>query len=166
MDNAATRERNDGRVKFEDVIVEMTIPITVPADFYDTWLNHNDLFMYSHCGDYWRHLASDRSDPTKGHLAWDFEQDEKIQDYMEEKGVSFIDSLSQEDEDAYHKPAIEAWKAGLPLPPHYYAINKDVCTRAYIEGVKKSGTNWYENGDADDYNCAFQRAVYGKVIFG
>lgn len=166
MDASTAESRHAGRVKYEDVVVEIAIPVTIPADFFDTWLGHVDLFMMGHCGDYWRLIKSDYADPIKGHLAWDFEQDDAINDYMDEKGVEFIDHLSQEDEDAYHAPAVQAWKDGKPLPPHYYAINKDVCTKAYIAGVKQHGTNWYEKGDGDDYSCAFQRAVYGEVVFG
>jgi hypothetical protein len=151
-------------VKFEDVRVEGTIPIIIPGDFYDTWLNHQDLFMYTHCGYYWR-LVESSEDPKLGHLAWDFEEDENIQAFLDEVGVQFIDHLSQEDENRFHAPAIEAWKAGKPLPPHYYAINKDVCTKAYIEGVKRGGTSWYEDGDATDYDIAFQMAVYGEHLY-
>jgi hypothetical protein len=38
--------------------------------------------------------------------------------------------------------------------------------KAYAEGVKRKGVDFYEQGDANDYDCAIQMAWFGEVVYG
>lgn len=150
-------------MKYEDENVVAEAKITVPADWYDLWLNHPDLFLNYHIGYWARQVAVD---PQLGRLAWEFENDPDIESFMRLHSVEFIDHLSRELENRYHAKAIEAFKAFKPLPPHYYAVSKAACTKAYTEMCKRKGINWYEDSDANDYDVAFQLALLGEIRYG
>lgn len=75
------------------------------------------------------------------------------------------------DEETYIPPhvikeVIRKWKAGEQIPEGFYAFDKALAGKAWIEGMKVNGASWYEDGDADDYDNAIQRALFGEVAYG
>ncbi len=61
--------------------------------------------------------------------------------------------------------AILAWRAHAPLPNGYHRLDRGTSAKAWAEGVKKWGEDWYENGDGDAYDYVAQKALFGKVKY-
>lgn len=57
-----------------------------------------------------------------------------------------------DDDDGVHGP-VKVWDAKF-------------AAKAYAEGVKRYGVNFYEEGDANSYDCAIQLAWFGEVVYG
>ena len=64
------------------------------------------------------------------------------------------------------KRSLSGWRKGKQIPPHVYVINEDVATRAYIEGVKRWGVDWYEHSDGNSYDTIMQVALLGDELYG
>lgn len=76
-----------------------------------------------------------------------------------------------DEEDAWpkvEKEAIKRWKAGEPLPDGFYSIDKEVCLRAYLEGIKLYGLDWEDSDQCDNstYDHVFQIALFGEHLYG
>jgi hypothetical protein len=56
---------------------------------------------------------------------------------------------SEDDGKSENRVALRAWRAGKPLPSGFYAIDKDVVLRSFIEGVKELGLNWQDRNECD-----------------
>ena len=137
-----------------------TVSVTIQSTVAAGWITHvtgdaegySDIFMRDYCG-YWlcgvthgRH----HGDPDLGWLAYDYVNNE---------------DRNYTDEERHN--AIQAWKAREPLPNNFYALNQDLATKAWAEGVKKDGVEWFEDGDGNTYDNAVQRAIFnGEVVYG
>lgn len=150
-------------MKFNDEEVVAEAKFTVPADWYDLWLNYPDLFLNYHIGYWARQVAVD---PELGRLAWEFEDDDDIDEFMSKHRIEFIDRMGSDLENEYHAKAIKAFKEFAPLPPGYHVVNKNTCTKAYVEMCKRRGIDWYQDSDANDYDVAFQLALLGEIKYG
>lgn len=55
-----------------------------------------------------------------------------------------------------------------PLPPKWFRFDQALAIRAYVEGVKLWGLNWYNSPktDAIRYDVAIQMALFGEVKYG
>jgi hypothetical protein len=62
--------------------------------------------------------------------------------------------------------ATKAWRENKELPKNFHALNLELARKSWLEGVKKDGVEWYENGDGCTYDCAVQRALFGEVVYG
>jgi hypothetical protein len=107
-----------------------------------------DIFMYEHCGHWLRGI---KHDPKLGFLAYDFAENEDHNEYH----------LTKAERDA----AIKSWLTGEKLPENFYALNLDVASKSWQEGVKKDGIDWYAEGDGNTYDCAVQIALLGEITY-
>ena len=62
--------------------------------------------------------------------------------------------------------ALRAWVAGEPLPPHWFRLDRAAALRAWEEGVKRWGVDWYEQVDADREDAVLQLALLGEMRYG
>jgi hypothetical protein len=129
-------------------VVKVEVSVEVHPDWIEFCTQANDLFMTSYCG-YWMYGMA--HDEKLGWLCY-VHSDEKTIDQVEE-------TLEYED-------AVSLWEEGKTLPKDWYALNKEAAIKAFGEGVKRSGVKWYENGDANDYDVAIQKALLGEVRYG
>ena len=123
------------------------IEIEVDAAEREAWINdfalNVDVFRRDYCG-YWAFGSS-----VPGVEAWlVFEQ--------AVDGVRPTDRAST--------AARRAYKAGKPLPKHWYALGRADAERAYAYLVARVGTR--ETGDATDYDVVIQMALLGEVRYG
>lgn len=122
---------------------EITITITAKVD--PEWVKyctqHSDLFSRDYCG-YW--LRGVEHDSEIGWLVW--EDDEKCPPGKE----------------PHRKEAFAAWRTGEALPSNWFRLDKEAALRAWAEGVKACGIDWYEDGDANTYDYVIQMALLGE----
>jgi hypothetical protein len=120
------------------------IEVEVPQDWIEFCTKFADLFSRSYCG-YWAlGAAHDRK------LGW----------------LVFDESTGGPSEEQLND-AIVAWKAGAVLPSGFYRLDEAAAVKAYGEGCKLWGVDWYDTrGDANTYDVVVQVALLGEVIYG
>lgn len=151
-------ERAAIQKRAREVVAEFTLTLTVTVETMvdPGWIEfvtggpegYGDIFMNNgHCG-YW--LLGVAHHKTRGWLAFDFAAED-------------VDRPKESET----KRAIAAWKAGKPLPKHWHRLDVELAKKSWEEGFKRSGAEWYENGDGDTYDNAVQRALFkGEVVYG
>lgn len=133
-------------VQKEKITVEITCE--VDNDWIEFLTRYSDIFMTGYCG-YWMY-GMERDDA----LGWlCFEHDEEL-------SVRDVAALPAYDE------VVALWRSGATLPAKWYRLDKAACVKAYAEGVKRYGTDWYENGDATTYDVVVQMALLNEVVYG
>ena len=141
------------RKKKDAVKATAEVEVNVPReDWIDYLTKEVDIFMRGYCG-YW--LRGVKRDEKLGWLVW---EDDEIHSQGEEPKL---------------KAALAAWKAGKPLPQgepgcqRWYRLDEAAAVKAYVEGVKLWGVNWFEEkGDACTYDVAIQMALLGEIRYG
>ena len=130
-------------------VVEVTIKVEVNPDWIDLVTKHTDLFHRGYCG-YWARAVKRSS--SQGWLVY--------VDQSDNTGCPPTEEAAQ--------AARTAWEAGQTLPEDFYCWDREFAIRAWVEGVKgkRGGVDWYEKGDAGDYDAAIQMALFGKLVFG
>lgn len=129
--------------KLSTVTVTVTTTLTVDS----MWLDHvtggkegfNDVFMQGYSG-YWARGIDHTI--ARGWLVYERADDPNPTD-------------------AEITVAKRAWRAGETLPPRWHRFDQDLAERAWIEGVKKFGTSWFEDGDGPRYDWVLQKALWG-----
>jgi len=122
--------------------VTITVETTVDPEWVDLCTKYNDLFIHGYCGYWMRGYA--RTDK----LGWLVRE--------------------SDDDDPEKAPAevLKAWRAGEPLPQGWHRLDIDMARKAWVEGFKRDGQSWFENGDANTYDNAVQLAMLGEVRYG
>jgi hypothetical protein len=125
-----------------------TFSLTVDVEpFWIAYLTHYpDIFAGNYVG-YW--LRGVENLPELGWLCW--EDDEKGRLHGHEPNG---------------KEAMRAWRAGEPLPKHWFRLDRAAALRAWEEGVKRWGVDWYEEADATSYDIVLQLALLGEIRYG
>jgi hypothetical protein len=109
--------------------VELEIDGNAIANWQDFLFEYDDLFDWVHIGGWAECIGRHKS-----------------------RGVLIAESemLDSEDDGKTEKrAALRAWRAGKPLPIGFYAIDKKVVLRSFIEGVKELGLNWQDHNECD-----------------
>ena len=145
----ASAAKNDGSVTHT-----VTFEVEVPEQWIELLTQCDDIFMSTCCGYWLRGIDQDASSPvSKGWLVW--EDDEKSARRGKEPNV---------------KEACFIWsmKPGHALPPHYFSLDRAAAVKAYVEGVKLWGVDWYNSPDTDStrYDVVIQMALLGENKYG
>lgn len=121
----------------------LTQAIEVPREEWIDYLTKEvDIFMTGYCG-YW--LRGVEKTKARGWLVWEDDEDHA-------KG-----------KEPDRKEALRAWRAGEALPAGWYRLDEAAAIKAYHEGIKLWGADWFEpHGDADGYDIAIQMALLGE----
>jgi hypothetical protein len=130
------------------------IEVDVPQDWIEFCTKYSDLFGYSYCG-YWAYGVE--RDQDRGWLL-----------YAGERATDCGDGCgaAPPKEAAIHA-VLALWRSGAPLPRGYYRLNVAAAVKAYGEGCKLWGVDWYEKkGDANTYDVVVQLALLGEVVYG
>lgn len=121
-----------------------TIETQVDPTWIDFLTKYNDIFGRPFHAGYW--LAGLAHEEAKGWLVW--EHDDRY--------VNKFD----------HTEAFAAWDKDKPLPESYYRLDVTTAVRAWCEGVKRWGENWYTQGDGPRYDVVVQLALLGEIKYG
>ena len=132
---------------------KMTVHMTVETEVDPDWVEFVtggpegfvDVFLQGYCG-YW--MEGIEHDAKLGWLAWEHADEDRHCTPKERAAAS------------------KAWHAGEKLPKGFHALNAELAKKSWIEGVKKDGLSWYEDGDGNTYDCAVQRGLFGEVVYG
>lgn len=140
---AATKKR---------IVVSVEVKVEVDPDWIEFVTGGPEgfvdvFFRNGHCG-YWLEGIEHSPDSKLGWLAY-------------EHGSEDRHSTDEE-----KKKAKAAWRKGMPLPENFHALNLEAATKCWIEGVKRKGVGFYEDGDGEDYEVAIQMGLLGKVVYG
>ncbi len=123
----------------------MKVTFTVESKQADEWveeiLTSTDVFRRDHAG-YW--MRGVELTQKRGWLVFD-----------DEGGY-----------DACDETAIEAWRAGKKLPGGYYRLDRAAAIKAWIEGAKRYGVEWFHKEDATAWDVALQTALLEKIVYG
>lgn len=137
-------------MEHEEPKIKVKVELELEVSHY--WLEEivdaGDIFMNAYCG-YWLSYVDHSSE--LGTLAYEHNDEVNAYDIPSLPGYS-----------AAHK----AWLEGKELPTRWFALNKNLAIKAWVEGVKKGGTGWYHHGGSTTYDCALQRALFGEVKYG
>ena len=133
MDNEVLDNNRDSGAFLHEVHVD--------PDWVELVCQAVDLFCMDWCGYYLRGIDHD---PDLGQLVW--EDDEQHARFHEPQAAE----------------AIAAWHTGKDLPTGYYRFDESFAYRAWEEGVKKMGDDWFEGADAIDYDWVVQQALFGE----
>lgn len=125
-----------------------TFSITVEID--PLWIDlvtSGELFRSDISG-YW--LRGIELNPEKGWLCW---EDDDVH----------VPGREPDREDA-----INAWHAGVHLPPGWYRLDRAAALRAWEEGVKRWGADWYKAAAEPDQEQdeVIQLALLGEIRYG
>lgn len=125
---------------------EFTVPLTLNIDKF--WIEYctqySDLFYTNRCG-YW--MRGVERTKARGWLAY-------------ESGGEVSPG-----EEPFLKEAKKAWREGTKLPPGYFVINEDTAIKAWVEGVKRYGVDWYDDIDANREDVVMQLALLGDIKY-
>lgn len=121
----------------------MNIDVDTKEEWIDYLTNYSDIFGYNYIG-YWAR-GIDRNE--KGWLLYEM--------YNEEHPSPEVE-----------KAALKAWHNETTLPPYFFVLDKKMAEKAYVEGVKKWGMDWYEKADANYYDYTLQMAILGETRYG
>jgi hypothetical protein len=133
----------------EKIMTAITMQVEVDAGWIEFVTGGSegfvDVFFGGHSG-YW--MEGIEHSPSRGWLAYEFgAEDHHATDDEKEK-------------------AIFAFMVGDKLPEHFHALNLETAKKSWVEGVKREGLEWYENGDGCTYDCALQFALLGSLVYG
>lgn len=131
---------NDG-----DLDVTVTITVKVDPEWIEFLTKYNDIFGSPHYAGYWLYGA---------------ERDDRLGWLVYEHG----DERRPTERECRHARAL--WHAGEPLPERWYRLDRAAAIKAWAEGVKRFGAEWYENGDGPTYDVVVQMALLGEVRYG
>lgn len=149
--------------------VKVNLEVKVDPAWIKLCVAHPDMFGFDYIGHWGRGIQIiANGKKSVGWLVWEFEEDEQLSALMAREGVSFLNQLDDEELDKLHQPALEAYAAGKPLPKYYHALDEDGAKRAWVEGVKRYGEDWYERPqtDANTYDAVLQLALLGEIKYG
>lgn len=125
----------------------------VPGEWIDFLTKYSDIFRTDHSG-YWMYGVSidngDGCTPEGGWLAYEHGDDARPTE--EEEGM--VENAHQD---------------GEPLPERWFLIDKAFAIKAYVEGAKKWGLDWYDerkDNDATTYDWVVQMAALGEARYG
>lgn len=129
--------------------IQHTFSITVNVDpFWIEYLTrYSDIFGRQYAG-YW--LRGVEHDSKLGWLCW--EDDEQHRSGTEPN----------------REEALKSWRAGKLLPANWFRLDRAAALRAWEEGVKKYGFDWYGSNehDATTEDVLLQLTLLGEVRYG
>lgn len=131
--------------------VNVSFEVEVDKMWIDTCTKYNDIFMPSTSG-YW--MRGMEHSNKLGWLCYEFE-------YSRKAPQPYIVEASPE-----YKDIVKAWKAGEKLPDHWYRLNKETAIKAWAEGVKRYGVDWYQYTDGTRDDVVIQMALLGDIVYG
>lgn len=105
-----------------------------------------DIFMRSYCGHWARGVMHNKK---RGWLVFEHGSD----DSYNEADVREVTKL---------------WTAGKPLPKNWHRFDAALANKAWLEGVRKFGEDWYDGDDGDGprYDWVLQMALFNDVVGG
>ena len=122
----------------------LVVDLAIDADFVRYLIQYRDIFGMNYCGYWARGIEHDET----GWLLWE------------------SDEMHQRGHEPERNVAIAAWRSGQPLPAGWYRLDRDAAIRAWCEGVKRWGVNWYDNVDASREDVVVQLSLLGEVRYG
>lgn len=125
----------------------LTITATLTFDIDPMWLDHvtggfegfEDVFYPSYSGYWAKGIAHSK---IAGWLIFEMGSDK-----------TFTKAEKRE--------ATRLWRDGKELPPGWHRFNLDLAKRAWMEGVKRYGQDWFSTGDGPRYDWVLQKALWG-----
>ena len=128
--------------------VTAQIEIQIPVEGWIDYLTQCvDIFGTTYYAGYWARGVE--HDKGRGWLVW-------------EHG----DTGAALGEEPDRKAAVKAWRSGAALPKGWHRLDRDAAIRAFVEGAKKWGVEWFENGDGPRYDYCVQMALLGEERYG
>jgi hypothetical protein len=122
----------------------VTYEVEVPEEDWIGFLTkYNDIFGRNYCGYWLRGVEHDAS-----WLCWEDDEEHRPGD------------------EPQRRKALAAWRAGTALPSGWHRLDRDTAVRAYHEGCKRWGADWFENGDGERYDVVIQLALLGEIKYG
>lgn len=126
----------------------LTLDVDVPEDWVVDFFLNSDLFSRSYCGYWLRGMVRYRDGSW---LAFEHGDDAP-------PGVVPL-------------AVRRANRAGAELPQGWHRLDRTAAVRAYLEGVKRWGVEWYtgrgeHRADSTSYDVVVQLALLGEVRYG
>lgn len=122
-------------------VIKVEIEVRVDSNWINFVTCENDIFRADHCGNWLYGIRVD-----DGWLVVHCENRVRARDIADK--------------------ALKCRLAGIKMPDNCYILDRDMAIRAYAEGVKKYGPDWYENADVEKYSAVLQRAMFGAELYG
>ena len=126
----------------ETIKQNVSFDVEIPIDWIDFISNYTDIFGPTYCG-YWAKGIYNEND-----IGWLLRDEEEL---FDDSNDSLAEKLFIDNQE---------------LPKHYYRLDKDTAIKAYAEGIKRWGVNWYEQADAISYDVVIQMALFNDVKYG
>lgn len=133
------------------------VTVTLDVEVDPIWIEfctskYVDVFIYGYCG-YW--MCGMEHNDTLGWLCYEYDW-----------GGDEPQPIDQVRESPQYPAIVKSWEAGETLPPHWFRLNEELAIKAWAEGVKKYGINWFEDGDANTYDNVLQLTLLGELVYG
>jgi len=133
----------------QQATIPHTFTFTVQVD--PQWVSyitqHPDIFGRPYYAGYW--ACGVAHDPDLGWLVYEH-GDDRCPDETEDARVEAI------------------WRAGEPLPPRWFRLDRAAAFRMWEEGVKRWGVGWYDDPEHDGAreDVLLQLALLGEERYG
>jgi hypothetical protein len=129
------------------ILHTLSIEIAIDADFVEDLVHGDTTFSPCYSG-YWAHGAA-----YSGPLGW------LVCDYVAHEGRRPTEDVCDE--------IAAIWRSSTPLPASWYRLDRAAAIRAWCEGVKRWGIDWwYKRADALRRDVVLQLALLGEVRYG
>jgi len=130
------------------MLKKVSFEIEIDNAWIDYCVKYNDVFMPSTCGYWMRGMEHDET----GWLCYEFEGPQQYQNNVEDS--------------AEYPAIVKAWRNGEELPKFWHRLNKGASIKAWTEGVKRFGVDWYQNTDGTRDDMVIQMALLGEIVYG
>jgi len=127
-----------------------TITVAVDPQWVDYITHRADIFGRPYYAGYW--ACGIMQDPELGWLVAECDDRERWP-LPDEPETTRVEAL---------------WRAGEPLPPRWYRLDRAAALRMYEEGVKLCGVEWYGSAAHDGAleDVLLQLVLLGEVRYG
>jgi hypothetical protein len=122
----------------------LTLDLQIPAHFVTDMIRGLDIFTSGQSA-YW--ASGVRCADGSGYLVYDHARD----------GMPTDIAIAR---------AVRCHETNKPLPDGWHLINREVAIRAWCEGVKRWGVDWYEKVDGPRRDVVLQLGLLGELRYG
>jgi len=139
-----------------NAVKKLITTVTIETEIDPLWVpyltQNTDIFGYNYCG-YWM-MGMERTQ-DRGWLC--FEHDD---------GAIYRSARDVAERHPEYEAILKAWREGKPLPDKWFRLDKAAAIKAWHEGVKRWGVEWYEGVDSIREDVVVQLALLGEIRYG
>jgi hypothetical protein len=134
----------------------LTFDVSIDPQFVEYLTKYNDIFAHNRAGSWAFGVRPTRIKGVSNHVWLVYEQDDEAPPTPKE----IAEARRQ------YRAGMSPFVSGMKLPARWCVLDRDASIRAWGEGVKRWGVDWYEDVDAERENVVVQLSLLGEIRYG